>query len=117
MGLAFTGDPALASLIQLSLILMAAGQPLAGAVYVLDGVLMGAGDARYLALVGALNLVPFLPALWLIAAAGPDGSGGLAWLTVAFFGLYMLARAVGLGARVRGRRWMTAGERIAERAS
>ncbi|WP_345751736.1 MATE family efflux transporter [Microbacterium rhizophilus] len=117
LGLAFTGDPALASLIQPALILMAIGMPLAGLVYVLDGVLMGAGDARYLAVVGVLNLVPFLPVLWLVSWLVPAGATGLAWLTVAFFGVYMAARGVTLGARVRGSRWMTAGERIAPPAS
>lgn len=110
LGLVFTGDAELAALIQPALVLMAVGQPLAGVVYVLDGVLMGASDARYLALAGLLNLVPFLPALWLIAALAPAGAGGLAWLTIGFFGVYMAARAVTLGARVRGSRWMTVGE-------
>jgi putative MATE family efflux protein len=117
LGLAFTGDPGLAALIQPALILMAIGQPLAGIVYVLDGVLMGAGDVRFLALVGVANLVPFLPALWLIASLEPTGAAGLAWLTVGFFGVLMTARAVGLGARVRGSRWMTTGDRIAAHPS
>lgn len=117
LGLAFTGDPELAALIQPALILMAVGQPLAGVVYVLDGVLMGAGDARFLAIVGVVNLAPFLPALWLIAHIGPTGAGGLAWLTVGFFGVLMTARAIGLGARVRGGRWMAAGERTAQATS
>lgn len=116
LGLVFTGDAELAALIQPTLVLMAVGQPLAGVVYVLDGVLMGAGDARYLALAGVLNLVPFLPALWLIAALAPSGAAGLAWLTIGFFGVYMAARAVTLGARVRGRRWMTVGEPAASAA-
>ena len=107
IGLAFTGDPELAALIALPLLLMAIAQPLAGVVYVLDGVLMGAGDGRYLAVVGVLNLVPFLPALWIISTARPEGSAGLSWLTVAFFLIYMAARMLGLGLRVRGTRWMS----------
>jgi len=110
IGLAFTGDAHLAALIQPALVLMAVAQPLAGVVYVLDGVLMGAGDARYLALAGGLNLVPFLPALGLVAWAAPSGAGGLTWLTACFFGVYMGARAVTLGARVRGGAWMGADE-------
>lgn len=109
LGLAFTGDPALAALIVAPLILMAVGQPLAGVVYVLDGVLMGAGDGRYLALVGVLNLVPFLPVLWAISATHAEGSAGLSWLSVAFFGVLMTARVLGLGLRVRGTRWMEVG--------
>ncbi|WP_203136753.1 MATE family efflux transporter [Microbacterium sp. JZ31] len=117
IGLAFTGDPQLAALIQPALILMAIAQPLAGVVYVLDGVLMGAGDARYLAIVGVVNLVPFLPALWLVTQSGPAGAAGLAGVTVAFFGVLMTTRAIGLGARVRGSRWMTVGDRIASTAA
>ncbi|HWV48095.1 MAG TPA: MATE family efflux transporter, partial [Microbacterium sp.] len=108
IGLAFTGDAEVAALIQPALIVLAIAQPVAGVVFVLDGVLMGAGDARYLAIVGGLNLVPFLPALWLIAATGVDGIAGLTWLAVAFFGVYLLARLVTLGWRVRTGRWLTA---------
>jgi len=71
-------------------------------------VLMGANDARYLALAGGLNLVPFLPALWIIAAVGVDGSAGLIWLSLAFFGVYLLARLATLGWRVRSGRWLSA---------
>jgi putative MATE family efflux protein len=107
IGLAFTGDPALAALIQPALIVLAIAQPIAGIVFVLDGVLMGAGDARYLALAGGLNLVPFLPALAIIAATGVNGVAGVIWLSVAFFGVYLCARLATLGLRVRTGRWLT----------
>jgi putative MATE family efflux protein len=106
IGLVFTGDPDLAALIQPALVVMAVMQPLAGVVYVLDGVLMGAGDARYLAVAGGINLIPYLPVLALLAALGPSGASGLAWLAAGFFGVYLAARAATLGARVRGGRWM-----------
>jgi putative MATE family efflux protein len=109
IGLLFTGEPAVAALVQPALIVLAVAQPVCGVVFVLDGVLIGAGDAKYLAVVGVLNLVPFLPALVLVAALHPAGAWGLAWLSVAFFGVYMLARLVTLGWRVRGAAWMTAG--------
>lgn len=108
IGLAFTGDVEVAALIQPALIVLAVAQPVAGVVFVLDGVLMGAGDARYLAIAGGLNLVPFIPALWIIAATGVDGTAGVTWLSVAFFGVYLLARLVTLGWRVRTGRWLTA---------
>lgn len=108
IGLAFTGDAEVAALIQPALIVLAVAQPVAGVVFVLDGVLMGAGDARYLAIAGGLNLVPFIPALWIIAATGVDGAAGVTWLSVAFFGVYLLARLVTLGWRVRTGRWLTA---------
>lgn len=106
IGLAFTGDPALAALIQPALLVLAISQPVAGIVFVLDGVLMGSGDVRYLALAGALNLVPFLPALWLITATGVGGMAGLVWIAVAFFGVYMLARLATLGWRVKTGGWL-----------
>ena len=106
IGLAFTGDPALATLIQPALIVLAIAQPIAGIVFVLDGVLMGAGDARYLAIAGGLNLVPFLPALAIVAATGVSGVAGLVWLAVAFFGVYLCARLATLGLRVRTGRWL-----------
>ncbi|TQJ30214.1 MATE family efflux transporter [Microbacterium sp. SLBN-146] len=109
LGLVFTGDPALAALVMPALLVLAIAQPVCGAVFVLDGVLIGAGDAKYLALAGALNLVPFIPALALVAALHPPGAQGLAWLAVAFFGVYMLARFATLGWRIRGTAWLSAG--------
>ena len=109
IGLVFTGDPAIAALIQPALLVLALAQPLAAFVFVLYGVLIGAGDARYLALAGVLNLVPYVPALVLVALFAGGGATGLAWLAASFFGVYMLARALTLGLRVRGQKWMTAG--------
>jgi putative MATE family efflux protein len=109
IGLLFTGSSEVAALVQPALIVLAVAQPICGIVFVLDGVLIGAGDAKYLAWVGVLNLAPFLPVLVVIAALQPAGAAGLAWLAVAFFGVYMLARLATLGWRVRGLEWMTAG--------
>lgn len=109
LGIVFTGDATIAALVQPALLVLAVAQPIAGVVFVLDGVLMGANDARYLALAGGLTLVPFLPTLWIISVLGVDGSAGLIWLSVAFFGVYLLARLATLGWRVRSGRWMTAG--------
>ncbi len=106
IGLVFTGDPALARLIVPALIVLAVAQPMSAVVFVLDGVLIGAGDARYLAIVGLLNLIPTIPALALVAISGVSGSAGLAWLALCFFGVYMLARLLTLGRRIRGSAWM-----------
>jgi putative MATE family efflux protein len=106
IGLVFTGDPLVAALVQPSLLVLAVAQPVCGVVFVLDGVLMGAGDVRYLAIVGALNLVPYAPALLLVAVLAPAGATGLAWLSVCFFGVYMLARLLTLGWRVRRSEWL-----------
>lgn len=107
IGLVFTGDAAIAALVQPALIVLAVAQPVCGIVFVLDGVLIGAGDARYLALAGLLNLVPFVPAIVVVGVLHPVGAAGLAWLAVTFFGVYMLARLATLGWRVRGHSWMT----------
>jgi putative MATE family efflux protein len=106
IGLVFTGDPAVAALVQPALLVLAVAQPLCGVVFVLDGVLMGAGDARYLAIAGALNLVPYVPALLLVALFAPADATGLALLAVCFFGVYMLARLATLGWRVRRPEWL-----------
>lgn len=109
IGLIFTGDPAIAALIQPALLVLAIAQPVCGIVFVLDGVLIGAGDARYLAIAGGLNLLPYVPALAVLWLVHPTGSAGLTWLAVCFFGVYMLARLATLAWRVRGAQWLTAG--------
>ncbi|RZI95078.1 MAG: MATE family efflux transporter [Microbacterium sp.] len=106
IGLVFTGDPQVAALVQPALLVLAVAQPLCGVVFVLDGVLMGAGDARYLAIAGGLNLIPYAPALLLVGLFSPRGAVGLAWVAVCFFGVYMLARLVTLGWRVRRPEWL-----------
>ncbi|MCR2813216.1 MATE family efflux transporter [Microbacterium sp. zg.Y1090] len=109
IGLLFTGDPAIAALVQPALLVLALAQPVCGVVFVLDGVLMGAGDVRYLAIAGGLNLLPFVPALLLVGALQPQGAAGLAWLAATFFGVYMLARLATLTWRVRRPQWISAG--------
>lgn len=106
---AFTGDAAVIRMLPAALVLIGVSAPLGGYVFVLDGVLIGAGDARYLALTGILNLAAFVPLALAVVAWAPDGVAGLAWLTAAFALGYLGARAVTLGARSRGRSWMIAG--------
>jgi Na+-driven multidrug efflux pump len=88
---------------------LAAGQPLAGYVFVLDGVLIGAGDARYLAIAGVVNLAAYLPLLLAVGYSGTGGGAGLLWLWAAFSLGYMAARALTLGLRARTDRWMVLG--------
>jgi len=82
---------------------------MAGWVFVLDGVLIGAGDGRYLAVVGMLTLAVYVPAALAVQAWAPPGAAGLAWLWAAFAGVFMAARAVTTGWRARGERWIVAG--------
>jgi len=107
----FTTDAAVASALTVALLVMAAGIPLAGYVFVLDGVLIGAGDARYLALTGVVNLAVYLPLLLLVASAGLSGGAALLWLWLAFGIGYIGARAATLGLRAHGERWIVTGTR------
>jgi putative MATE family efflux protein len=101
---AFSDDPAVLSLTAFVLLFVGGMQPVNGVVFALDGVLMGAGDMRFL----AVSMVA-AAALFLLAAAVLVATGaGLGWLWTAISGL-MLARLVALGTRVRGDRWLVVG--------
>jgi putative MATE family efflux protein len=108
-GSLFTSDPEVQRVLALALWVLAAGQPLAGYVFVLDGVLIGAGDAKYLALAGVVNLAAYVPMLAAVALLGFPGGAGLGWLWAAFALGYMAARAMTLGLRARSGRWMVLG--------
>ncbi|WP_038465560.1 MATE family efflux transporter [Arthrobacter sp. PAMC 25486] len=110
VGWIFTTDASVHAALTAALIVMAVGQPLAGYVFVLDGVLIGAGDARYLALVGLGNLVIYLPLLyWVHQHDLGDSVSGLFWVWAAFSLGYMGARGLTLGLRARTGRWMQVG--------
>ncbi len=100
----FSPDPVVRELIARVLLVLAVITPLAGIVYVLDGVLIGAGDARYLALAGLLALVAYAPLAWLVRTS----DAGLVWLWVAYGG-FMLARMLTLGLRARTNAWIRLG--------
>jgi putative MATE family efflux protein len=108
-GVLFTSDDGVRSALTLALWILALGQPLAGYVFVLDGVLIGAGDAKYLAIAGVVNLLFYVPMLLAVAWWAADGAAGLGWLWAAFALGYMLARAVTLALRARTDRWMVLG--------
>jgi putative MATE family efflux protein len=108
-GALFTSDAGVHSVLASALLVLAAGQPMAGYVFVLDGVLIGAGDAKYLAIAGVVNLAVYLPMLLAVPLWGPGGGAALVWVWVAFSLGYMLARAMTLGLRARTDRWMVLG--------
>lgn len=108
-GSAFSPDPAVRAAVAAALIVVALSQPLSGWVFVLDGVLIGAGDGVYLAVAGVITLVVYLPAAAAVGAFAPGGAAGLVWLWVAFTVAFMGARAVTLGLRYRGDRWLVTG--------
>lgn len=110
VGWIFTTDAGVHAALTAALLVMAVGQPLAGYVFVLDGVLIGAGDARYLALVGLGNLVIYLPLLfWVSQLQFGDTVPGMFWVWAAFSVGYMGARGLTLGLRARTGRWMQVG--------
>lgn len=109
LGLLFTSDPQLAALITPAIIVLAVTTPLGGVVFVLDGVLIGAGDAKYLAITGLVNTLAFVPLALAVLAWGPPGQAGLTWLSVAFLVGYLGARAITLGLRARTTAWMRTG--------
>ncbi|RJF43893.1 MATE family efflux transporter [Actinomyces sp. 2119] len=108
----FTSESAVVLTAVPSLLVAASAMPLAGAVYLFDGVLMGAGDGRYLARAGLMTLVPYVPLAIVVSRTWPaDDLGssvpapGLLWLWVAFAWVFMGARAVTTGLRTRGSAW------------
>lgn len=109
LGWLFTEDPRVRAALWPVLLVAACFQPVAGVVFVLDGVLIGAGDGRYLAWGGVAVLVAFAPLAALAVALAPAAGPGLAWLWVAFGVGFMGSRAVVLLHRARGTRWMVTG--------
>ncbi|AWZ04091.1 MULTISPECIES: MATE family efflux transporter [unclassified Streptomyces] len=100
----FTSDPAVESALLPALLVVAVSQPVSGIVFILDGVLMGAGDGPYLAWAMLVTLAVFAPAALLVPAMG----GGLTALWCAMT-LMMLVRMVTLQLRARSGRWLIAG--------
>jgi putative MATE family efflux protein len=105
LGPLFTGDERVQALLLTVLLVGAVFQPVAGVVFVLDGVLIGAGDGRYLAWAGLWVLVAFAPAAWAAVA----GTGSITALWVAFGVAFMGGRAVVLLLRERTDGWLRTG--------
>lgn len=105
----FTSDPQVKVMITATLVVVALLQPLSGVTMVLDGILMGAGDQRYLAWASLWTMLAFLPcALLVLRLADPGSVSGLVWLWVAFT-VWIAARALTLGVRARGTAWLVTG--------
>jgi putative MATE family efflux protein len=105
----FTPDPAVQENLRAALWVLMIAQPVAGYVFVLDGVLMGAGDAPYLAKVGVINALVTVPFAVIVHVSDWSGPWALAALWIACTLVFMIARAVSLGLRVRDDRWMRLG--------
>lgn len=100
----FSGDPAVVALASFLLVWVAVLQPVNAVAFVLDGILIGAGDMRFLAWAMAGAAAAFIPAA---AAVGLLGAG-IGWLW-ASLGLLMGTRAVVLLSRFAGDRWLVLG--------
>ena len=107
LGPLFTGDERVQDLLVPVLVVAALGQPVAGVVFVLDGVLIGAGDGTYLAWAGLVVLAAYAPVVLLVGAL--DGGVVLVW--VALSAVLMGARLVVLLYRARGDAWLVTGTR------
>jgi putative MATE family efflux protein len=101
---AFTSDPAVLAQCALLWPIFALMQPLNGAVFALDGILIGASDGRYLALSMAMAFVACAGALIVASRAGSGVRG--VWVALA---VLIVTRLVLMGARFLRRRWLVTG--------
>jgi putative MATE family efflux protein len=101
---AFTDDPLVVHLASFALLFAAVLQPVNAVVFVLDGVLMGAGDTRYLAVTMVAAAVLFLALAGILLATG----AGLGWLWTAI-SVLMLTRLATLLSRLRTDAWLVTG--------
>ena len=97
-------DAQVIALISSALLVLAILQPLSGVVFALDGVLIGAGDTRWLAWAQIAVLLAFLPAAWLVLVN--SWSLDALWWALGWF---LLVRAVLLIWRARGSAWLITG--------
>jgi putative MATE family efflux protein len=100
----FAAAPPVSRLLLAVLLVVAVQQPVAGVVFVLDGVLIGAGDQDYLALAGLATTAVF----GIAAAFVHARHGGLVALWLAY-SVWLVARFVTLTLRARGSAWLVTG--------
>lgn len=100
----FSDDQDVVALAGFLLWFVAAMQPLNGLVFALDGILIGAGDLRFLAFAMPFAAAVFIP----LAIAVALTNAGIGWLYAAIV-LMMAVRASFLVVRFRGDRWLVTG--------
>jgi Na+-driven multidrug efflux pump len=102
---AFTSDPTVLAQIPHAWWFFVALQPIAGVVFAVDGVLLGAGDAAYLRTITIVSaLLGFLPLVWL-SLAFHWGLTGI-WSGLSAF---MVLRLVAAFARLATGKWAVVG--------
>lgn len=100
----FTDDPEVIATAAFLFWFLAAMQPINGIVFALDGVLIGAGDLRFLAYaMGAAGLF-FIPVALLVGRSDL----GIGWLWGAIVA-FMFARMIGLAWRISTDKWLVTG--------
>ena len=100
----FTSDGAVQDTALPALLMVALSQPICGVVFVLDGVLMGAGDGPYLAWAMVATLAVFAPVALLVPVIGGGLTGVWAAMT-----LMMTVRMLTLWLRTRSGHWIVTG--------
>ncbi|MGH3611076.1 MAG: MATE family efflux transporter [Pseudonocardia sp.] len=101
----FTADAAVLAAVPVAWWFFVAMQPVAGVVFALDGVLLGAGDAAFLRTTTLLAaVVGFLPLIWASLVFGWGLAGIWTGLTA-----FMLIRLVAVTLRARSDRWAIPG--------
>ena len=106
----FTGEESVQAALSAALIIVGLGQAIAGFVFVIDGVLIGAGDGRWLAWGQVVSLVLYIPIVLALRSRGPSDSAVVdivvLWLAFTF---WMAIRGIVLGWRARQDTWMVTG--------
>lgn len=104
--LIFTNDESVQELAVFLLLIVAAAQPVNGVVFALDGILIGAGDLRFLAWAMLLASIVLVGAGLSVLAL----DAGIGWLWAGLHA-WMITRLVSLLARYRTDRWLVTGAR------
>lgn len=104
LGHLFTTDAAVVSLTAFLLIHVAVQQPVAGVVFALDGILIGAGNLRFLAVTMWIAAVVLVGGALIVLATG----AGIGWLWFCL-AAWLTSRAVMLLARFHTPEWQVTG--------
>ncbi len=100
----FGTDVAVQDAAAAALLVLALAAPIGAIAFQFDGILIGAGDARFLALAGLATTAVYAPLAFAVMSTG----AGLTWLWAAYT-VWLVARSVALGRRTRGTTWMRTG--------
>ncbi len=100
----FTNDKQVQDALKSVLFIVALLQPIGAIAFVLDGILIGSGETRYLALAMLGATLAFLPCAIYVTVT--EAGLNALWLAL---GVFLFARIIGLGARYRTDKWLITG--------